>query len=99
MSEPSEPTTVYDGKYIRMVKRGKWEYAARKGVSGIVAIIAVTDDGKLVLVEQYRAPVGKRGIELPAGLAGDVAGQEDEELAAAAGRELLEETGYEASRM
>ncbi len=99
MSQNTEPTTLYDGKYIRLVKQGKWEYATRKGVSGIVAIVAVTDDHKLVLVEQFRAPVGKRVIELPAGLAGDVAGQEQEELASAARRELLEETGYEAAEM
>ena len=99
MSQNTETTTLYDGKYIRLVKQGKWEYATRKGVSGIVAIVAVTDDRKLVLVEQFRAPVGKRVIELPAGLAGDVAGQEEEELASAARRELLEETGYEAAEM
>ena len=46
-------TTVAEGKYIRLVKQGKWEFAQRKGVSGIVAIVAVTDDSKLVLVEQF----------------------------------------------
>jgi ADP-ribose pyrophosphatase len=43
--------------------------------------------------------VGKRVIELPAGLAGDAKGHEDEDLEVAARRELLEETGYEARRM
>jgi ADP-ribose pyrophosphatase len=38
-------------------------------------------------------------IELPAGLAGDVAGEEDEALEAAAHRELLEETGYRAKQL
>jgi ADP-ribose pyrophosphatase len=38
-------------------------------------------------------------IELPAGLVGDIAGEEDERLETAAGRELLEETGYRASRL
>ena len=99
MTDQPEPTTVAEGKYIRLVKQGKWEYAKRKNVSGIVGIVAVTDDGRLVLVEQFRPPVGKRVIELPAGLAGDVAGQEGEELATAARRELLEETGYEARDM
>ena len=94
-----EPTTLYDGKYVRLVKQGKWEFVKRKNVTGIVVIAAVTDDRKVILVEQYRAPVAARVIELPAGLAGDIAGQEAEELAAAARRELHEETGYEADRM
>jgi ADP-ribose pyrophosphatase len=59
----------------------------------------VTDDGKLVLVEQERPPVGARVIELPAGLAGDARGHEGEELEVAARRELLEETGYSAQVM
>lgn len=98
MTQP-ELTTLYDGKYVRLVKQGKWEFVKRKNVTGIVVIAAVTDDRKVILVEQYRAPVGGRVIELPAGLAGDIAGQETEELAAAAKRELLEETGFEAERM
>ena len=100
MSKPlPKPETMCEGKFVRLVRQGKWEYAKRKGVSGIVGIVAVTDDRKLVLVEQERAPVGKRVIELPAGLAGDSAGQEREDLADAARRELLEETGYEAAQM
>jgi ADP-ribose pyrophosphatase len=101
MTDQPEPTTttLYDGKYVRLVKQGPWEFARRKGVSGIVGIVAVTDDRRLVLVEQFRPPVGRLVIELPAGLAGDVAGQETEELADAARRELLEETGYEAAGM
>jgi len=98
MERLPEPQTLADGKFIRLVRRGKWEYASRKGISGIVAIVAVTDDGKLVLVEQDRAPVGGRVIELPAGLAGDDKAHHGEELASAARRELLEETGYEAAR-
>jgi ADP-ribose pyrophosphatase len=94
-----DTTTLYDGKYIRMVRQGKWEFVQRKNLSGIVGIVAVTDDRKLVLVEQYRPPVGKNVVELPAGLAGDVAGSEQEDLADAARRELLEETGYEAKEM
>ena len=100
MNNGSEPTvTVADGKYIQLVKHGKWEYVRRKGISGIVAIVALTEEGKLLLVEQYRPPVGRRVVELPAGLAGDVAGSENEALAAAAARELLEETGYSAGEM
>ena len=99
MEQLPPPQTVAEGKFIRFVRQGKWEYAQRKNISGIVGIVAVTDDGKLVLVEQFRAPVGKRVIELPAGLAGDTAGEEHESLASAATRELHEETGYEARKM
>jgi ADP-ribose pyrophosphatase len=63
-----------------------------------VGIVAVTDDGKVILVEQRRPPVNRNVIELPAGLAGDIAGAEQESLLEAAQRELLEETGYTASR-
>src|SRR4051812_22417920 len=91
--------TLCDGKHIRLVQKGKWEFVERKKVSGIVGIVAVTDDGKLILVEQFRPPVNKRVIEIPAGLAGDVAGREEESLETAARRELLEETGYEAREM
>lgn len=98
MERLPEPQTVADGKFIRLVRRGKWEYASRKGICGIVAIVAVTDDRKLLVVEQDRAPVGSRVIELPAGLAGDDKEHRGEDLAAAARRELLEETGYESAR-
>jgi ADP-ribose pyrophosphatase len=95
----SSEETLYDAKLIRLVRKGKWEYVVRKNISGIVVIVAVTDEGRLLLVEQDRPPVGKRVIELPAGLAGDEPGSENEDLTAAARRELLEETGYEAAEM
>ena len=81
MSQESKPQVVADGKYIQLVRQGGWEYARRKGISGIVGVVGVTDDGKLVLVEQYRAPVRASVIELPAGLAGDAKGHEREDLA------------------
>lgn len=96
--QPNE-RTLYEGKFIRLVRQGKWEFARRRNTSGIVGIVAVTDDNKLLLVEQFRPPVGKSVIELPAGLAGDVEGSEGEDLADAARRELLEETGYSAREM
>lgn len=90
---------LYAGRHVQMVARGHWEYAHRPNASGIVGILAVTDEGKLLLIEQLRPPIGKNVIEFPAGLAGDVAGHETEALAVAAQRELLEETGYEAADM
>ena len=99
MSGADKPVVIADGKHIQLVRRGNWEYVHRKGVTGIVGILAVTDSGKMILVEQYRPPLGKKVIEIPAGLAGDTADAPTEELAEAAKRELLEETGYEASKM
>jgi ADP-ribose pyrophosphatase len=89
-------TLLAQGRHLRFVAEDGWEYVDRNAVSGIAVIVAVTDEGRLLLVEQYRPPVRQRVIELPAGLAGDEAGREGEELVAAARRELLEETGYEA---
>jgi len=88
-----------DAKYLRLVREDGWEFVQRKNVSGIVGIVAVTDDGKLILVEQYRPPVGTNVIEIPAGLAGDTPSARNEELAIAAARELEEETGYRAGKM
>jgi len=88
-----------EGRFTRLVRERGWEYVERKNTSGIVIIIALTDAGELLLVEQHRPPVGSRVVELPAGLAGDIAGQEDEPLSAAAERELVEETGYSASAL
>jgi ADP-ribose pyrophosphatase len=64
-----------------------------------VAIVAITDERRLILVEQFRIPLMKSVLELPAGLVGDVPGDEQEQLVDAARRELLEETGYEARQM
>ena len=66
---------------------------------GVVAIVAVTENDELVLTEQFRRPVNKKVIDLPAGLSGDVAGQEGEEQVKAARRELMEETGFRARTM
>ena len=88
-----------EGRFIRLVRRGQWEYAKRTNNGGIVVILAVTDADEIVLIEQYRPPVRARVIELPAGLSGDIPGEEDEALATAALRELEEETGYRAERL
>lgn len=96
----SDTTTIIArGDHLHFVRRGSWEYVTRPGISGIVIVLPVTDDGEVILVEQYRPPVNARVIELCAGLAGDVAGQEDESLEDAARRELVEECGYHAENL
>ena len=87
------------GKYLRLWSRSGWEYVERHNIRGVVAIIAITDDRRLLLVEQFRPALEARVIELPAGLVGDKPGTGTEDLAVAAQRELLEETGYAAERM
>ena len=96
MDDPIE--TVYEGKWLRLKRRGRWEFAERTNAGGMaVIIIAVTPDGNLVFVEQERIPVEGKTIEMPAGLVGDIDGEESIELAAS--RELLEETGWQAGRV
>ncbi|MDN5924832.1 MAG: NUDIX hydrolase [Xanthomonadales bacterium] len=82
-----------------MKQRGHWEYVERVHPAGAVAIIALTDTGSLLLVEQTRAPIARTTIELPAGLIGDLATATDESVSAAARRELEEETGYRCARI
>ena len=92
-----EPETVWSGKYIQVRQHGTWEFVGRtRGVSAAV-ILAVDDEDHVILVEQYRVPIGRMCLELPAGLVGDE--EEGEDVAEAAGRELEEETGYRAERM
>lgn len=95
----SDETILYSGRFIRAIRRGHWEYVSRQSASGVVVLVATTPAGELVLVEQYRAPVDARVIELPAGLAGDIAGKEQEPLTEAAARELEEETGWRPKRV
>jgi ADP-ribose pyrophosphatase len=99
MSDAGKDETLCEGKHIRLLRRDTYEFASRKKASGIVAIVAANAEGKMLLIEQFRPPVGHRVIEIPAGLVGDVAGQEQEDLATAAQRELLEETGYQAETL
>ena len=83
------------GKYLEVRQSGTWEYAARVGNIGAAVILAITDAGEIVLVEQYRVPHGARSIELPAGLIGDTDAADT--APAAAARELHEETGFAAA--
>lgn len=60
----------------------------------VAAVLPVLADGRLVLVEQYRAPVNRPCLEVPAGAA-----DPGEDPEAAARRELAEETGYRAGHL
>jgi ADP-ribose pyrophosphatase len=89
--------TLYVGKYIRLQKSGTWEYAERANASAAVIVIAITPENNLLFVEQFRIPLNAKTIEMPAGLVGDL--DENDTLEAAAKRELLEETGWEAEHV
>jgi ADP-ribose pyrophosphatase len=88
----------YQGRYLSLLERDGWEFSSRTNASGVVVLIAVTDQNEIVLVEQYRPPVAKRVIELPAGLVGDI-GDGNESILEAAARELEEETGFSANEV
>ncbi len=96
MGEPTE--TLYEGQWLRLVKRGKWESCERTHGDGMaVIVIAVTPDDEVLFVEQYRVPLGARTIEMPAGLVGD--DHAHDTLEAAARRELIEETGWDPAQV
>jgi ADP-ribose pyrophosphatase len=82
-----------EGKFVRLLRRGKWEYASRSRDIRAVAILAETG-GKVILVEQPRVAIGSRCVELPAGLVGDTDPAATVEETAV--KELEEETGYTA---
>jgi ADP-ribose pyrophosphatase len=88
--------TMWEGRYIRAMKRGRWEYVSRTNAIN-AAVILAEHEGKIILVEQYRVPLGARCLELPAGLVGD----EDEHATVeeTAVKELEEETGFTCDRV
>jgi ADP-ribose pyrophosphatase len=90
------PETMCEGRFVRLLKRGKWEYASRARDIGAVVILAEYE-GKTILVDQPRVGPDCRCVELPAGLVGD----EDPEatVEATAIKELEEETGFTAERI
>jgi len=102
--EDAPEEVVWAGRFITAKTKGKWEYVSRaRGISAGV-IVAIDDgpsgeaqDRHVILVEQYRVPLGRLCLELPAGLIGDET--EGEAVETAAARELEEETGYRPARM
>ena len=87
---------LYSGKFVNLVRDGRWEFCERVHNTAAAMIFAYTAEGKVVLVEEYRPPIHCQSICFPAGLIGDEGAESAE---AAARRELLEETGYEAEHM
>ena len=100
VEQPTPPAVevMYKGRHLSLVQSSGWEYAVRNGVAGVVAVVAVTQQREVVVVEQHRRPVNGEIFELPAGLVGDSAKVAAESLEAAAKRELLEETGYQGGK-
>jgi ADP-ribose pyrophosphatase len=87
---------MWAGKFVRAVRRGKWEYASRTGNISAVVILAEYE-GKMILIDQPRVPLGERCLELPAGLVGDT--DPDATIEDTAIKELEEETGFTADRI
>jgi ADP-ribose pyrophosphatase len=94
----ADDETLFEGRWLRMKRHGTWEYCERshdsKGMA--VIIVALTPQDEVLFVEQFRVPLGKHTIEMPAGLVGDLSHGDSAEdtLEAAARRELVEETGW-----
>ena len=84
--------TVWKGNFMSAVEityrdaRGAvrtWEALERVGIGGIVVMVAVTPSGNIILERQFRPPLGRDVIELPAGLV-----ESDETMEVAAKREM-----------
>ena len=91
---------VFEGKlltvYCDKVELPNGKEASREFIRhpGAVAVVPITHDGKVVLVRQYRYPLGKTVLEVPAGKLDT--GEEPDDCVL---RELEEETGYIAQRI
>ena len=89
--------TIFEGKKVLVLESDGWQFVERRKGKSAVVILAVTDDDRILFVEQFRRPVNARVIDFPAGLVGDEDGEDDP--AETAKRELLEETGYACARV
>ncbi len=93
----TQTETLFNGHWLRLCRRGRWEFAERTNPGGGVIIVALTPEDRILFVEQWREAISARTIEMPAGLVGDRDGAPGESAVDAARRELLEETGYRAA--
>ncbi len=96
MDDDPPPRVMWAGKFIRAMKKGRWEFASRTDDIRAVVIIA-EHEGRVILIDQPRVAVGGRCLELPAGLIGDT--DPDATVESTAVKELEEETGYTAGRI
>ncbi|WZL74914.1 NUDIX hydrolase [Clostridiaceae bacterium 35-E11] len=91
---------IYEGKMIDLrvdtVKLPGEKHATREIVEhpGAVAIVPITEEGKIIMIKQFRKPVDEALLEVPAGKL-----DENEDPSVCAARELKEETGYEAENI
>ncbi len=94
---------MWEGRFITAKTRGRWEYVGRARGIRAAAIIALDRDpdgtAHVILVSQYRVPLSRFSLEIPAGLIGDDEGKQGEDALTAAARELEEETGYRAGSL
>ncbi len=90
------PETLFETRWLGLYRTGTWDFVRRPNSDACVGILAITPENEIILVEQFRIPMQKHVIEVPAGLVGDEEDFADESIADTAGRELLEETGYRA---
>jgi ADP-ribose pyrophosphatase len=90
------PETLFETRWLRVQRIGHWDFVRRPQADCCVGILAITPQREIILVEQFRIPIQRRVIEIPAGIVGDEPEHLGESLAAAAARELLEETGFRA---
>ena len=95
----SEMHTLFSSRWLSVHQIGHWEFVKRPNADAAVGILAITNEQEIILVEQFRIPMQKYVIEIPAGLVGDEPEFAGESLADTASRELMEETGYQAEVM
>ncbi len=94
--ERASAEVMWEGKYVRALKAGQWEFVSRTNDVRAVVILAEFE-GKVILIDQPRVAVGGRCLELPAGLVGDE--DRNATVEATAAKELEEETGFTAERI
>ena len=91
--------TLFETRWLGLYRIGRWDFVRRPNSDAAVGILAITPEQEIILVEQFRIPMQRRVIEIPAGLVGDEPEFAGESLADTARRELMEETGYRAGSM
>ena len=93
------PQTLFETRWLGLYRIGRWDFVRRPQADTCVGILAITPRDEIILVEQFRVPLQRRVIEVPAGIMGDEPEFHGESAAETASRELLEETGYRAGKM